>query len=87
VPRLVPISETLEAEIGELPPADGDAPLSDAERSVLALLPSDLSYRDIAERLSLPLDTVRARCQAVRHKLGAATRDEAVTAARRLELI
>ena len=87
VPRLVPVSEALEAEIGEPPSADGDTSLSDAERSVLALLPSDLTYRDIAERLSLPLATVRARCQAVRHKLGAATRDEAVTAARRLELI
>ena len=85
--------EALEAEIREAPapvPPDPDAngePLSPEELSVLELLPSGLTYREIAERLALPLDTVRAHGRRIRRKLGAVTRGEAVTAARRLELL
>jgi LuxR family maltose regulon positive regulatory protein len=61
--------------------------LSDAELRVLRLLPSDLSYHDIAERLSFSPSTVRAHGRRIRQKLGASTRDDAVSAARRLELI
>jgi LuxR family maltose regulon positive regulatory protein len=93
VPALVGLVETLEAELREAPApaapdpgADGE-PLSPEELNVLELLPTGLTYREIAERLALPLETVRADGRRVRRKLGAVTRGEAVTAARRLELI
>jgi LuxR family maltose regulon positive regulatory protein len=93
VPALVGLVETLEAEIREAPApaapdpgADGE-PLSPEELSVLELLPTGLTYREIAERLELPLDLVRAHGRRIRRKLAAVTRGEAVTAARRLELI
>ena len=92
VPALVGLIQALEAEIRETgvptgpDPTDG-APLSTGELSVLELLPSGLSYREIAERLELPLDTVRLHGRRIRRKLGAVTRGEAVTVARRLELI
>jgi DNA-binding CsgD family transcriptional regulator len=54
---------------------------------VLELLPSGLTYREIAERLELPLEAVRAHGSRIRRKLGAVTRGEAVTAARRLGLL
>jgi LuxR family maltose regulon positive regulatory protein len=91
VPVLVTLSEALEAEIRELPapPARNlDAKgLSDDERRVLEMLPSDLTYREIAARLELSLPAVRAHNQRIRRVLGVATRAEAVTAGRRLELL
>ncbi|HWM08203.1 MAG TPA: LuxR C-terminal-related transcriptional regulator [Solirubrobacteraceae bacterium] len=91
VPGLVKLADALEAAIaehgggGQEPEADGA--LTDAELRVLELLPSELTYREIADRLALPLETVRAHGLGIRRKLRAATRDEAVVAARRLELI
>ena len=88
VPGLVRLEEALEAELREAGAADAVAvedgrALTDAELGALALLPGNLTYRQIAERVGLSPDAVRA----IRRKLGAVTRDEAVTAARRLELI
>ena len=54
---------------------------------MLALLASDLSYAAMAERLDTDTATVRARCRRIRRHLGAVTRDEAVTLARRRELL
>lgn len=92
VPGFVELQRTLEREIGEAPApaepdAEGDALLSAAELRVLELLPSDLTYREIADRLYLSLNTVRTHGQRIRRKLGASTRDEAVSAARRLDLL
>jgi LuxR family maltose regulon positive regulatory protein len=90
VPALVTVAALLRDEIGAQPAAeageDGDA-LSAAELRVLELLPSDLTYREIAAELYLSLNTVRTHGQRIRRKLGASTRDEAVSAARRLQLI
>jgi hypothetical protein len=86
VPGLVKLEAALETEVaGPGPPESvpGDDPLGGDDLRVLELLPGDLTYREIAERLGVPLDAVRR----IRRKLGAATRDEAVTAARRLELL
>jgi ATP/maltotriose-dependent transcriptional regulator MalT len=86
VPGLVKLEAALETEVaGRGPPESvpGDDPLGEDDLRVLELLPGDLTYREIAERLGVPLDAVRR----IRRKLGAATRDEAVTAARRLELL
>ena len=88
VPGLVKVAQDLEAEIGDAPRrerVDGAA-LAPADLRVLELLPSDLSYREIADRLAIPLDSVYAHGRHIRHVLHVLTRDEAVTAARRLEL-
>jgi DNA-binding CsgD family transcriptional regulator len=91
VPGLVKIAEPLEAEIAASD-AGGQEPeagvsLTDAELQVLELLPSGLAYREIADRLALTPDAVRAHGRAIRRRLGAATRDDAVAAARRAGLI
>ena len=87
VPGLVRLERALEAELGEVGAepvvAQDGRSLTDAELRALELLPGNLTYRQIAERLGLEPDVVRA----IRRKLGAVTRDEAVAAARRLELI
>jgi LuxR family transcriptional regulator, maltose regulon positive regulatory protein len=80
----------LEQELGAAPsrrpPAEGDT-LSDAELRVLRLLPSDLSYREMADYLYLSLNTVRTHSQRIRRKLAVSTRSEAVTRARELGII
>jgi LuxR family transcriptional regulator, maltose regulon positive regulatory protein len=94
VPALVALFEALEAEVrvgpvqatAESPSGDGEL-LSAAELRVLELLPTDLTYREIAGQLYLSLNTVKTHCQRIRRKLGASTRDEAVSVARRHELL
>ena len=79
------MSEALESEIAELPapppPRPIDATLTAAEIGVLELLPTDLTVREIADRVEFPLDVVRAHVRRIRRKLGATTRAEAITAA------
>ena len=91
VPGLVPSREALEAALRDAapaaPPQDAGAALSAEERDVLALLAGDLTYAAIGQRLGLGTDEVRARYRRIRRHLGAITRDEAVTVARRRELI
>jgi ATP/maltotriose-dependent transcriptional regulator MalT len=93
VPLLSPVVEALEREIREAPEGPATAPdagsdgFSAAEQQVLDLLPSGLTYREIAGRLELPLPHVRSHSRRIRHRLGATTRGEAVTAARRLDLL
>ena len=93
VPLLATPIDALEREIRAAPEAPATAPdagsdgFSAAEQQVLDLLPSGLTYREIAGRLELPLPHVRSHSRRIRNKLGATTRGEAVTAARRLDLI
>ena len=93
VPALTELAAALVAELPTAdhapatPDADDDHQLTPAELRVLERLPSDLSYREIASRLHLSLNTVRTHSRRIRRKLGAATRDQAVAAARRQGLL
>ena len=62
-------------------------PPSPAELSVLRLLDSDRSAREIAEKLCLSPNTVHTHVRRIYSKLGAHTREEAVANARRDGLI
>jgi LuxR family transcriptional regulator, maltose regulon positive regulatory protein len=61
--------------------------LSDAELSVLRLLRSELSQREIAGELHLSFNTIKTHTRSIYRKLGAATRAEALARARELSLI
>lgn len=63
------------------------ADLTPRELEVLALLGRGVGTRDIAHRLGVSPNTVRNHVRAVLGKLGAKTRLEAVTIARRLDLV
>ena len=64
----------------------GDA-LSDAELSVLRLLRSELSQREIAGELHLSFNTIKTHTRNIYRKLGVAERSEAISRARELSLI
>jgi DNA-binding CsgD family transcriptional regulator len=66
---------------------DGDAALSDREREVLGLLVEGKSNAEIADLLFISTRTARAHVSAVLHKLGVATRVEAVADAHRRGLV
>jgi len=85
VPALVGLRESL-LLLGEPPePAFGDPDAE--EQRVLELLPSELGYAEIAARLGVEVDQVRARARGLREKLGATTRDETVAHARQRGLL
>jgi LuxR family maltose regulon positive regulatory protein len=63
------------------------APPSDAELAVLRLLATDLSIREIAERLFLSQNTVRSHTRVLYHKLGVHKRADAVARATALGLL
>ena len=62
-------------------------PPSPAELAVLRLLGTDMSVREIAQRLCLSTNTVNTHVRRIYSKLGAHTREEAVGNARREGLI
>ena len=64
-----------------------DEALSDAELSVLRLLRSDLSQREIAGELHLSFNTIKTHTRNIYRKLGVAERAEAISRARELSLI
>jgi DNA-binding CsgD family transcriptional regulator len=63
------------------------AGLTARQSEVLGLLAAGLTYREIAQRLHLSVKTVDHHATAVRDKLGASSRSEAVAAARRLGVV
>jgi LuxR family maltose regulon positive regulatory protein len=93
VPVLVSLTDEVDAEVRAAPappPVELTAEangFSEDEQRVLELLPTGLTYREIATRLDVPLPAVRSHNQRIRRKLGVSTRAEAVTAARRLDLL
>jgi LuxR family maltose regulon positive regulatory protein len=56
----------------------GATSLSAAELRLLPLLPSHLTFREIAERLFLSQHTVKTQAISIYRKLGASSRSEAV---------
>jgi DNA-binding NarL/FixJ family response regulator len=61
--------------------------LTDRELEVLALLAEGLSNAEIAQQLSISTSTVKHHVRAIRSKLSAANRAEAVSLAMRHDLI
>lgn len=55
--------------------------LTARERTVLELLPSHLSYGEIAERLNLSVNTVKSNMNSIYRKLSVSNRSAAVDAA------
>jgi LuxR family maltose regulon positive regulatory protein len=73
-----------------LPPRPGrrsSQALSEAELSVLRLLRSELSQREIAGELHLSFNTIKTHTRSIYRKLGVAGRAEAISRARELGLI
>jgi LuxR family transcriptional regulator, maltose regulon positive regulatory protein len=62
-------------------------PLTERELTVLRLLPTPLSTREIGRELQVSVNTVRSQVQAIYRKLGVSSRAEAVTQARQLGLL
>lgn len=94
--RQHPLSDALDAEIDRVEAllAQGPTgstlaitPLTAAERRLLPLLATHLSLPQIASELHVSRNTVKTHCVAVYRKLGASSRAEAVSEARRLGLI
>jgi LuxR family maltose regulon positive regulatory protein len=63
------------------------APLSERELTVLRLLPSRLTTREISRELSVSVTTIRSQVQSIYRKLQTSTRTEAVAQARELGLL
>jgi LuxR family maltose regulon positive regulatory protein len=72
---------------GGLQTSAGGETLSDSELSVLRLLRSELSQREIAGELHLSFNTIKTHTRNIYRKLGVGERAEAVTRARELSLI
>ena len=65
----------------------GPSSLTPAELRVVRLLPTHLSFREIAIRLHVSSNTVKTHAHAVYRKLDACSRSEAVVNARRMGLV
>ncbi len=69
------------------PVLPADLELSERELSVLRLLASELSQREIGSELYISLNTVKGHVRSIFRKLGVATRADAVARGRELDLI
>jgi LuxR family maltose regulon positive regulatory protein len=61
--------------------------LTGRELSVLRLLPSSLTPREIASELYLSINTIKTHTRSLYRKLGVQTRHEAIEEARRQQLL
>jgi LuxR family maltose regulon positive regulatory protein len=61
--------------------------LTDRELAILRMLPTRLSQQEIAQELYVSVTTVRTHIQGIYRKLGATSREEAITHARELGLL
>jgi len=67
--------------------AEADEEFSDRELEVLAMLPTPLTMREIAEELYVSRNTVKTHMRRIYRKLNASSREEAVLAARDRKLL
>src|SRR6185312_11696757 len=75
------------AESFSVTTAPGPTALTTAELRVLCLLPTHLSFREIAGRLHVSANTIKTQAHAVYRKLDASSRTEAVAHARQVGLL
>ena len=64
-----------------------DLQITEAERRVLAYLPTQLSFREIGEHLLVSRNTAKTHAVAIYRKLGVTTRTDAVNKARELGMV
>ena len=86
---LVGEAKALRAQLSKLdgPEAPGASALTAAELRLLPMLPTHLSFPQIAEQMSLSRHTVKAEATSIYRKLGASSRNQAVARARDLGLL
>jgi LuxR family transcriptional regulator, maltose regulon positive regulatory protein len=86
---LVGEAKALQAQLSKLrgPDAPGASALTAAELRLLPILATHLSFPQIAEQMSLSRHTVKAEATSIYRKLGASSRNQAVTRARDLGLL
>ena len=65
----------------------GPSSLTTAELRVLRVLPTHLSFREIAGSLHVSANTIKTQAHSVYRKLDASSRNEAVQNARRIGLL
>jgi LuxR family maltose regulon positive regulatory protein len=65
----------------------GRWPLTPAELRVLHLLPTHLSFREIADELFVSTNTIKTQARSIYRKLGVSSRREAVACARTAGLL
>jgi LuxR family transcriptional regulator, maltose regulon positive regulatory protein len=65
----------------------GASSLTKAELRLLPLLPTQLTYREIGERLYLSEHTVKKEAMSIHRKLGVSSRSRAVQRAQQLDLL
>ena len=81
------LERRLAVELQAAPTSGTGESLSDAELAVLRLLRSDLSQREIGAELFISRNTVKTHARNIYRKLAVATRADAVSRARELELL
>ena len=91
LPLITRLDRELSGALGSAQPergaqTSGDE-LTEAELRVLHLLPQELTYREIAGRLFISMNTLKTHTQHIRRKLGVASRSEAVATARQRGLL
>jgi LuxR family transcriptional regulator, maltose regulon positive regulatory protein len=77
----------LAAVVRRPPPAGLVEPITGREQSVLQLLPTSLTPREMASELYLSLNTIKTHTRAIYRKLGVQSRHAAIEEARRRQLI
>jgi LuxR family maltose regulon positive regulatory protein len=86
---LVSNAQALRAQLAQQrePNLPGASAITTAELRVLPLLTTHLTFREIGAELFLSPNTIKSQAISIYHKLGAATRSQAVTRARELGLL
>lgn len=91
LPRLLRLDAELTRALGrtgtQASPRRQSDELTPAELGVLRMLPLDLTYPEIAQRLFVSTNTLKTHTSRIRHKLQAASRSEVVAVARQSGLL